>query len=214
MSNKQLIVPSFLDINEFLCPKKKISFETAIRNHIKALKSTDIPYDIHYANKLYEYLYVINHKKIMPIEKDISQLIEHLRIWKQKNHYKFSIEIKRRRKSYKKFNEKIQLFIATQLNTNDEAIRQKYSLTRIGDLIGIRLKLVFDEKDTHSDISMCYIVLNEINNFFSGKRGYLPMNAEPLIDLGFIPEKYPNVVIPTEEEAIRSEEHTSELQSH
>lgn len=198
----QSVIPSFPDINEFLCVKEKISFEEAIRNHILALKKTNISYNIQYANKLCEYLCIFDPKKILPMNKDFSQLISYLRNWKQKNHYDFTIQIQRRKKSYKKFNEKIQLFIQTYLNTDSEDIRQKYSLSRISDLIGMRLVLIFDEKDTLSDIAMCYKVLDAVNTFFSSKKGYLPMNAEPLIDLGFVQEDYPDVVVPTTKEAI------------
>lgn len=202
MNTTQPIIPSFPDINEFLCPKEKISFEQAIRAHISYLKNTDISYNIQYANKLCEYLCIFDQKKISQMNKDFSQLMSYLQNWKQKNHYNFSIQLCPRKKSYKKFNEKVQLFIQTYLNANSEDLKQKYSLSRIYDLIGVRLILIFGEKDTHSDIAMCYKILDAVNHFFSSKKGYLPMNAEPLIDLGFVQEEYPDVIIPTTSEAV------------
>ena len=87
------------------------------------------------------------------------------------------------------------------LNATTHEEKMKYSLDRICDEIGIRLILLFDKKDTHESVSMCYKVLNEVNFFFTVKKGYIPINAEPLIDLGFNPQKYPNVIVPPDEES-------------
>ena len=142
MSDKEQIKPYFPDINEFLCPEKIISFEEANRNHMKALKETGLAYNIQYANKLSEYQNIYDQRKISPIEKDFSQFKAHMNAWKKKHGYNFSIKFERRKKSYKKFNEKIRLFITTYLNAESDAIRRKYSLDRLCDAIGIRLILL------------------------------------------------------------------------
>ncbi len=202
MSNKEQITPYFPDINLFLCPKEITSFEEANRNHINALRDTKLAYNIKYANKLTEYQNIYNQRTIMPIKKDFSQFMSHMKSWKRKNNYDFAFVFQRRKKSYKKFNEKIRLFITTYLNAESEDIRRKYSLERLCDAIGIRLILVLGKYDTHESVAMCYKILNEVNYFFTVKKGYMPLSAEPLVDLGFNPSEYPSVVIPTEEECI------------
>lgn len=202
MSNEQKIEPYFPDINQFLCPEKIITFEEANRNYINALKKTEIAYNIKYANKLSEYQSIYNQRKIMPIKKDFSEFMSHMKSWKRKNNYNFSFVFQRRKKSYKKFNEKIRLFITTYLNSDSDDIRRKFSLDKLCDAIGIRLILILGKSDTHESVSMCYKILNEVNYFFTVKKGYLPLNAEPLIDLGFNPEECPSVIVPTCEEAI------------
>ncbi len=191
----------FPDINPYLCPKKMTSLTTADRNYQKALRSTNLDYNIDYANKLSEYQNIYKSQNIIPIKRDFSQFMTHIKSWKRKNGYNFSIVFQRRKKGYIKFNKKIRLFINESLNATSENAKRKFSLERICDEIGIRLILLLGETDTHDTISMCYKVLNEVNYFFTVKKGYLPINAEPLIDLGFNPEKYPEVIIPTDEEA-------------
>ena len=201
MSAKQQIEPIFPDINPYLCPEKIISFQEANMNYRKALLETKLPYNIEYANKLAEYQNIFNQRNIIPIKSDFSQFMTHMKKWKKKNGYNFSIVFQRRKKGYIKFNEKVRLFITKSLNAETEDEKIKYSLERICDEIGIRLIPILGHEDTQDTVSMCYKVLAEINYFFTVQKGYIPMSAEPLLNLGFAPEKYPKVIIPTNEEA-------------
>lgn len=200
-SNQQKVEAHFPDINTFLCPEEIVSLSTADRNYRKALVDTQLAYNIEYANKLHEYQNIYKPQNIIPIKSDFSQFMTHMKKWKKKNGYNFSIVFQRRKKGYIKFNEKVRLFIKNSLNATTDEEKMKYSLDRICDEIGIRLILLFDRNDTHESVSMCYKVLNEVNFFFTVKKGYIPINAEPLIDLGFNSQKYPNVIVPTDEEA-------------
>ena len=201
MNKEQPVKAHFPDINEYLCPEKMTSLLTADRNFRTALINTQLAYNIEYANKLREYQNINNPKNIVPIKNDFSQFMSHMKSWKKKNNYNFNIVFQRRKKSYKKFNDKIRLFINKSLNAQTEFERRKYSLERICDEIGTRLILILGKNDTHEAVEMCYRVLNEVNYFFTVKKGYIPINAEPLSDLGFKHEEYPDVIIPTDEEA-------------
>lgn len=191
----------FPDINAYLCPEKIISLSEADRNYRKALVGTGLAYNIEYANKLSEYQNIYKARNIIPIKSDFSQFMTHMKNWKRKNHYDFSIKFQGRKKGYIKFNEKVRLFINNSLNAKTDEEKMKYSLDRICDEIGVRLILIFDKQDTHESVAMCYRFLNEVNFFFTVKKGYIPINAEPLLDLGFDPKKYPDVIVPTDEEA-------------
>lgn len=198
--------PIFPDINPFLCPEKMVSLTEADLNYRKALMDTQLTYNIEYANKLSEYQNIYNPKNLVPIKKDFDQFISHMKKWKRSMGYDFLISFQKRKKGYIKFNEKVRLFIEKSLNANTELEREKYSLDRICDEIGIRLILPLGKEDTHETVSLCYEVLKEVNHFFTFKKGYFPINAEPLLDLGFKQEKFPKVIIPTEEESQLSDE--------
>ena len=195
------VTAHFPDINTYLCPKKMISLSDADRNYRKALVDTGLAYNIEYANKLSEYQNIYKPQNIKPIQRDFSQFRSHMDKWRNKNGYKFSIVFQRRKKGYIKFNEKVRLFINNSLNATSDEEKMKYSLDRICDEIGVRLIILFGKDDTHESVLMCYKILNEVNYFFTVKKGYIPVNAEPLIDLGFNPKQYPKVIVPTDEEA-------------
>lgn len=204
-NSQQLIEPYFPDINLYLCPKEIASLKEADRNYRKALIDTGLAYNIEYANKLSEYQNIYKSRNIIPIKSDFSQFMTHMKKWKKKNGYNFSFVFQRRKKGYIKFNDKVRLFITNNLNATTDEEKIKYSLDRICDEIGARLILVFGKEDTHESIAMCYRVLDEVNYFFTVKKGYIPVSAEPLIDLGFNSDNYPKVIVPTDEEAILPE---------
>lgn len=198
--NTRKIKPVFPDINKFLCPEKIISLQKADKNYRNALLNTKLPYNIEYANKLAEYQNINKPGNFIPIKKDFDQFISHMKKWKKSKGYKFQIVFQKRKKNYKKFNEKVRLFIENGLNAETEYEKCKFSLERICDEIGIRLILLLGNVDTLETVKICYEVLCEVNHFFTLEKGYLPINAEPLNDLGFNPENYPNVIVPTDKD--------------
>lgn len=199
--NARKIEPIFPDINTFLCPEKTISLQEADKNYRKALLDTKLSYNIEYANKLAEYQNIYKPQNFIPIKKDFASFISHMKKWKKKMGYDFLISFQQRKKGYIKFNQKVRLFIENGLNASSEEERRKYSLDRICDEIGVRLIPILGRVDTHNDIVLCYEVLAEVNRFFTNEKGYMPINAEPLLDLGFMQEKFPNVIVPTDQEA-------------
>lgn len=204
--NTRKIEPIFPDINPFLCPDELIFLTEADMSYRKALMDTKLAYNVEYANKLAEYQNIYNPKNLIPIKKDFDQFISHMKKWKRSEGHNFLIVFQKRKKDYIKFNKKVRLFIEKSLNADTELEKQKYSLDRICDEIGIRLILPLGKEDTHETVSLCYEVLKEVNHFFTFEKGYIPINAEPLLDLGFKQEKYPKVIVPTEKEAQLPEE--------
>lgn len=199
ISNTQ--TPFFPDINFYLCPKSIVSLSEADCAYRKALLETHLPYNIEYANKLVEYQNIYRSQNIVPLKRDFSQFMAHMKKWKKKKGYDFSIVFQRRKKGYIKYNDKIRLFITNSILAETDDQKRRFSLGRICDEIGIRLILCLGKEDTHESVSICYEILNEIISFFTIEKGYNPMPAEPLLDLGFEPENYPEVVVPTDNDA-------------
>ena len=197
--SERKINPIFPDINQFLCGSETLTLQEADKQYREALIKTNLPYNIEYANKLAEYQNINKPANFVPIKKDFEQFISHMKKWKKSKGYEFQIVFKKRKKGYKKFNEKVRLFIENSLNAESEYEKWKFSLERICDEIGIRLILLLGNVDTAETVKICYEVLIEVNRFFTLEKGYLPMTAEPLTDLGFNPKKYPDVVVPTDD---------------
>lgn len=196
----------FPDLNAVLCPKEIISLDEAQQEYRKILLATKITYNIKYANKLLEYQKLMLPKNLNSLNKDYAQYQKHIQQWMKKKGYYFNIIIQKRRKSYKKYHEKIRLFSQTQ---NDLLVSQapieeieKYSLERIRDAIGIRIIPCLGNVDTHKTVSICYEILNETIRFFTIIKGYNPFIAEPKLYLGFEPNKNPDIIVPADEEAV------------
>ena len=134
--------------------------------------------------------------------------------WKKSKNYTFQIVVKKRKKGYIKFNEKTRLFIENSLNAEDEYQKCKFSLERICDEIGIRLILLLGNVDTIENIKLCYEVLFEVYHFFTLKKGYLPITAEPLCDLGFNPKDHPEVIVPNDNDIIIPYESRSKVKDY
>lgn len=212
--NERKLVPIFPDINDFLCGSETISLQEANMNYRDALIKTNLQYNIEYANKLAEYQNINRPNNFVPIKRDLEQFISHMKKWKKKKGYKFQIVFKKRKKNYKKFNEKVRLFIESSLNAEDEYHKSKFSLERICDEIGIRLILLLGNVDTIETVKICYEVLFEVNRFFTVEKGYLPMTAEPLYDLGFNSKNYPNVIVPTDKDIVISDDLRSKVKDY
>lgn len=194
-SAKRFIFP---DIEPFLCPNERITLEQSIHNYRKALIDTGNCYCIAYANKLLEYL------EATPNIKDFSQYVAHMKKWKKQNNYNFEFDFFMRKKSFIKYNEKIRLYILKALDAKTFEEREKFSLDRICDVIGVRGILDFGKEDSAKTIDMCYKFLNETINFFTKEKGYTIKLAEPLVDVGFCAKEHPNVVVPKESKILEA----------
>lgn len=184
---KQLRFP---DINKVLCSNKTISLEEAMNKYRQMLLDTKLPYNILYANKILEHQELLSSKNLITFKRDISQLQKHLATWKRKKGYTFGITIQQRRKSDRKFHDKIRLFL-TDMFINGKDI----TLDSILDMIGIRLILNLGNEDKLDHIKLCRDILIETINFFTIEKGYNPIKAEPKLFLGFDKSKHPEVVV-------------------
>lgn len=180
----------FPDINSVLCPKKTIQLKDATIAYRKLLLESNLPYLTLYANKLLEHQEMMLPKNLISFKKDISQLQKHLASWAKKKGYPFPIIVLKRKKSDRKFNDKIRLFLTDMFIYNKDI-----TLDSILDMIGIRIILCLGNSDTLDHIKLCVEVLMEVINFFTEEKGYNPHKAEPKLFLGFDHKKHPEVVV-------------------
>lgn len=180
----------FPDINSVLCPKKTIQLKDATIAYRKLLLESNLPYLTLYANKLLEHQEMMLPKHLISFKKDTSQLQKHLASWARKKGYTFPIIVLKRKKSDRKFNDKIRLFLTDMFIYNKDI-----TLDSILDMIGIRIILCLGNSDTLDHIKLCVEVLMEVINFFTEEKGYNPHKAEPKLFLGFDHKKHSEVVV-------------------
>lgn len=152
---------NFPDINQAFVGATSLS--EVCYNYIDILSAT---YDIflnQYSNKLLEFIDIDS--KIPILEEEFHEFKLFLLSWSKQNNVK--VHIKTRRKSWIGFNAKIRLF----LSHNED-------LNAIRDLLGFRLILCTNEKDSSESVKLCYKLMNDILIFFATKRKSLLLNAE------------------------------------
>lgn len=175
------LVMNFPDIREALYTGNSIEEIRSL--YINQLRKTDSIYNILYANKLEEALNMLNIHSLHELEEEFHDLKEYLRSWtKERN---IHCLLKRRQKDWIGFNEKIQLYL---LNGKP--------LSKLLDLLGFRIVICHDIEDSIQSISLCYDLLNEVLDFFVNNKHCLLSEAEPRLDTGFEPEKYPDIIVP------------------
>lgn len=145
---------------------------------LRAMQDRDIRYGL-YANKLME-CFEIRQKESL-INEEICSIRIFLEDWAKMHGVDF--EFQKRIKDFVGLNEKIRLYLSKGRMVDE-----------ILDLIGFRI-IIKTPLPEEQNIAFCYELMNEFIKYVILGKGYLPMRAEPLLDLGSYPE---GIKIPSE----------------
>lgn len=172
----------FIDIRDALY--SGTSIDDIKKRHIENLRKEGSIHNLLYANKLEEEKNMLSTKNLHELEQEFHDLKEHLRLWARKK--KIHLMLKRRKKDWIGYNEKIQLFLS-----------KGRTLDRILDLLGFRIIIGNTSTDSFEDIKLCYELQNEIMQFFIKKKHCIFLEAEPKIDTSvFDRQKYSGIIVP------------------
>ena len=141
----------FPDITHILYSEKTL--DNIRIKYIELLRNENSIYNILYANKLEESLNMLSHENLQQLEHEFHDLKEHLRTWSKDRG--IHLLLKRRLKDWLGQNEKIQLFLSTGR-----------PLDKILDILGFRIIVCSELKDTVESINLCYELQNEVIDFF------------------------------------------------
>lgn len=164
------------------------STEEVWQRYIEALRIDDSSiYNAVYANKLEELHNMLAPEKMSELKEEFHILRQQLHKWAQ--HYGVDVVLKGRQKDFVGINKKIRLFFQT-----------RYPLDKLLDVFGFRVILCTEQKDSPFTVKLCYEMMNSIIEFFVTKSRCIPLEAEPVFDTGFDPEKFKEagIVIPKE----------------
>lgn len=159
------------------------SIDDIQERYITALRSEYSLSNFLYANKLEEGQNMLNIHNLHELEQEFHDLKEYLRMWSKKHNV--HVFIKRRKKGWIGYNEKIQLFLL-----------HNRSLDKILDLLGFRIILCTDNIDSIESVKLLYELQNEIMQFFIEKKHCIFLEAEPRIDTNFNSKEFNDIVIP------------------
>lgn len=171
----------FPDITHILYSEKTLD-DIRIK-YIELLRNENSIYNILYANKLEESLNMLSHENLQQLEHEFHDLKEHLRTWSKDR--RIHLLLKRRLKDWLGQNEKIQLFLSTGR-----------PLDKILDILGFRIIVCSELKDTVESINLCYELQNEVIDFFIKKKHCIFLESEPKINTDFNHENHPDIIIP------------------
>lgn len=159
------------------------TFEEIREIYLKNLQESDSIYNKFYANALLRAENLLSPNHLYEFEEIVSKYKEHMRQWGKQHNIQIIFKI--RRKDYLGLNEKIQLFF-----------HKGKPIEKVLDLLGIRLILCTDKKDTIEDIENCYKVLNETIFYLVNNLNCMLTEAEPRINDDFNKSDHPEIIVP------------------
>ena len=173
----------FPDLQEVINTSNTL--EEVWTGYISRLRSDASIINSLYANKLQELLTMLADDKLRELEQEFQVVKKQIVLLSQKHGVKICLS--RRQKDFIGLNEKIRLYL---MNNKP--------LSKLHDLLGFRITLCTRAKDDVHSVELCYEILNELVQYFVIDRGFLLMEAEPVLSTGLDMEKYPDIVIPQE----------------